>query len=137
MRILSNLIPVPVLQLTIGLQCNNNNSNDEFMIREFFANEIARKVGLFDSKYQTIIETKMHVFLYVCFLIVNDRVSFNDENNEKFIEEFLINHLKYDPNSTLYNPPILTNSYRPNDYTLSERFHQTLMKIMKSTTLTT
>ena len=129
MKILCNLIPLPALQLTIGLQCDNDNSNDEFMIKEFFAYEIARKVGLFDPKYETVIGTKMYVFLYVCLLIVNDRVSFNDENNEKYIEEFIINSLKCDPNKTLYNLFILTDSCMPNDYEFSERFHRVLMKV--------
>ncbi|KAK8840486.1 hypothetical protein M9Y10_030691 [Tritrichomonas musculus] len=128
-QILCNLIPVPALQLTIGLQCESNNLNDEFMIKEFFAYEIARKVGLFDSKYKTIIGTKMYVFLYVCLLIVNDRVSFNDENNEKYIEEFLINNLKCDPNITLQSLFNLTNSGMPNDFTFTEKFHRILMKI--------
>ena len=91
---------LPVFQLLIGLQCQNE--NEEFGLKDFFAFEMAREVGLFDDfasdryKDEDVNEVKKTMtfsFLYLSLLLVIERVLFNFNCND-FIREQLIFALK-------------------------------------------
>ncbi|KAK8864994.1 hypothetical protein M9Y10_010522 [Tritrichomonas musculus] len=93
---------IPLFQMLIGLNFKEKNTISEFCLKEFFAFEMSREIGLFDDfnsiKYQeedvNEKETQM-IFsvLYLSLLIVIDRNLFN-YNKFKFIEEQLILGLK-------------------------------------------
>ncbi|KAK8880615.1 hypothetical protein M9Y10_003297 [Tritrichomonas musculus] len=89
---------VPVLQLLIGIQA----TNDEFSLKEFFAFEAAREIGIFDDfsrfeyKDENIEEKKKQMifsFLYVSLLLVIERTLFN-YNGINFMTEQIVCALK-------------------------------------------
>lgn len=63
---------LPVFQLLIGLKCNSE--DDEFSLKDYFAFEIAREIGIFDDfgsndyEYEDINEnqSKMTFSSYIC-----------------------------------------------------------------------
>ena len=89
---------LPLFQLLIGLKCND----EEFSMKEFFAFEMAREIGLFDDyssqSYQNedINEKRsdmIFAFLYFSIVLVVERRLFNYDNI-KFLEEQLIFSIK-------------------------------------------
>ena len=95
-RLASNGIPllIPLLQLTIGLQCNEKKVDEEFTIKEFFAFEMAREIGLFDDNIIDYNKEKMSFsFLYLIILLVIERTLFNFNSNH-FIKEQLSFEIK-------------------------------------------
>lgn len=101
---LSSAVPLylPLFQLILGLQCNEENVTDEFSLKEFFAFEMAREIGLFDDfeSYEYSdeeigpLQKQMFFFvLYIAILIVIERNIFNF-NPFNFIEEQVILALK-------------------------------------------
>lgn len=90
----------PLFQLLIGLQCTNE--KEEFSMKDFFAFEMAREIGLFDdfqsSDYddENIKETQEKMdfsFLYISLLLVVERILFNFDC-DNFIREQLVHALK-------------------------------------------
>ena len=90
----------PVFQLLIGLQ--SNSPNDEFSMKEFFAFEMARELGIFDDfsskeyKNENVNEKQKQMtftFLYLSLLLVTERTLFN-YSGCSFIEEQLVFALK-------------------------------------------
>lgn len=73
---------VPVFQLLIGLQGEGNSANDEFGLKEFFAFELARELGIFDDfagfdyEDENVSEKQKQMFfsfLYLSLLLVVER----------------------------------------------------------------
>ena len=90
---------IPLFQLLIGLQCNQS---EEFNLKEFFAYEMAREIGLFDDfttlDYldENINEQQKQMlfsFLYYSLVLVIERVLFNYDDSA-FLKEQLIFALK-------------------------------------------
>ncbi|KAK8841018.1 hypothetical protein M9Y10_027855 [Tritrichomonas musculus] len=82
----------PLLQLLIGLQCDSL----DFSLKEFYAFEVAREIGFFDSEEEIPKdqEEKMFFsFLYFSLLLVVERTLFNFDGN-RFIKEQIIFELK-------------------------------------------
>ena len=93
---------VPVFQLLIGLQCVEKNLNYEFSLKEFFAFEMAREIGLFDDltseeyEDENINEKQKQMvfsFLYLSLMLVIERTLFY-YNGYNFIQEQIIFALK-------------------------------------------
>ena len=112
---------IPFLQLLIGLRCNDKNK--EFNLKEFFAFEMAKKLGVFDDykseNYadEDISDIQIQIIfsaLYLPILLVVERTLFNF-NGYNFIEEQVILALKkgisdlnelnkaYDPNAEQFS----------------------------------
>ena len=98
----SNGIPLlfPAFQLLIGLQCNEKTQVSEFSLKEFFAFEMAREIGIFDvfdeDDNENIVEIQKQMtfaFLYASILLVIERDLFNFDGY-KFIEQQIILALK-------------------------------------------
>ena len=84
---------LPLLQLLIGIHCNEMN---EFNLKEFFAFGMAREIGIFDEQNETSEENKkqmIFVFLYSALLLVIDRTHFNFDGYS-FIKEQIIFEMK-------------------------------------------
>lgn len=93
---------VALFQLLIGLQCNEKKLNDEFGLKEFFAFEIAREIGIFDDfsaenyEDENVDEEQKQMiftFLFISLLLVTDRKLFNFDGMT-FLKEQIIFSLK-------------------------------------------
>lgn len=91
----------PVFQLLIGLHKDNETEN--FSLKEFFAFELARELGIFDDFLspdyadENVDEKKKQMiisFLYLSLLIVTERKLFNF-SGEKFMYEQIVFYLKH------------------------------------------
>lgn len=95
-----------LFQLLIGLECNEeivNNKDYEFSLKEYFAFELAREIGLFDDfecdddyKDENVNEIKEKMFfsfLYISLLIVVERTLFN-LNSFNYVHEQTVFALK-------------------------------------------
>lgn len=79
-----HMMPVSILQLMIGIQCNNKSQSvdfdDDFIIKEFFSFEMAREIGLFDNNImQEKKQLVIFIFLYLSLLLVIDRTMFKHD----------------------------------------------------------
>lgn len=92
----------PLFQLLIGLQSEEDSQLNEFSLKEFFAFEMARELGLFDDysdheyKDEDIVEKQKSMFftfLYLSILLNVERTLFNF-NYYLFMEEQIISALK-------------------------------------------
>ena len=92
----------PLFQLLIGLQSEDDNKLNEFSIKEFFAFEMARELGIFDDytgkeyKDENVLENQKQMivsFLYLSLLLNIERTLFNF-NAYYFMEEQIISALK-------------------------------------------
>ena len=120
---------IALFQLLIGIKCNEKTINDEFSMKEFYAFEFARELGLFDKDYN-INEKQMKMlysFLYMVLVFVCDRklLCFDPDI---FTEEQIIFALKQkvhsiDKLSKLYDKSPQTINNRLN------RFNGILMKV--------
>ncbi|KAK8849983.1 hypothetical protein M9Y10_018577 [Tritrichomonas musculus] len=138
-RLVSLGIPlfIPLLQLTIGLQCKENNGINVFSIKEFFAFEMAREIGLFDNdEINEENENKMiFSFLYLSILLVIERNLFNFDGLN-FIKEQIIFELKHgvsDLNKLveLFDVNVCDKNSRP--FLLNEIIHDVATARQKST----
>lgn len=89
-----------LFQLLIGLE--SNKKDEEFSLKEFFAFEIAREVGVFDDfngqeyKDEDVNEQKQKIyfsFFYISLLLVIERTLFN-LNGFTYVEEQIVFALK-------------------------------------------
>ena len=84
---------IPLLQLTIGLQCNENKGINEFSFKEFFAFEMSRELGIFDDIDDEMNEGKkkqiIFSFLYLSILLVTERILFNFDSYEIAKEQII------------------------------------------------
>ena len=93
---------VPIFQLLIGLHGEENSANDEFGLKEFFAFELARELGIFDDfagydyEDENVSEKQKQMFfsfLYLSLLLVVERNLYHFDGNE-FVREQIIFSLK-------------------------------------------
>lgn len=105
---------LPLFQLLIGLKLKDQDFN-EFSIKEFFAFEMGRELGIFDNylsdeyKDENIDEKSKQMlfcFLYYSILIYVERILFNF-NRDNFIQEQLVAALK----NNVSNLNDLSNAY--------------------------
>ncbi|KAK8835926.1 hypothetical protein M9Y10_040307 [Tritrichomonas musculus] len=84
----------PLLQLLIGLQCD---VKSDFNLKEFFAFEVAKQFGFFDSDSLDIedgnVKKIIFSFLYFTLLLVIERTLFNFDGY-KYVREQIIFQLK-------------------------------------------
>ena len=97
----------PLMQMVLGVHTEESNNESSFTLKEFFAFEMAREIGLFDrldgEEYQDEDaegnENQMtFTFLYLSLLVVIERTLFNFDKF-KYIEEQIIFALKKGVNS--------------------------------------
>lgn len=125
---------LPLFQLLLGLQCKET---DEFGLKEFFAFEMTREIGLFDNfesddyideEIEPIKDQMTFSVLYMAILIVVERTLFNF-NSFNFIEEQIIMALK----SGISQLDELNNSF---DSSLDSHHRQTFNKIISEVATT-